>query len=85
MNIVWFFPALLGLLMVITTVKHSNPPSPPSRSAELNSQYNPDCSYIKAIWILIKNLPCIILTFTIGKPWLNCIDLQRGLVSSERQ
>ena len=27
----------------------------------------PDYSYLKAIWILVKNVPCMILTFTIGK------------------
>ncbi len=67
MNIVWFFPALLGLLMIVTTVKHSSPPTPPSRSAELNSHYDPDCSYLKAIWMLLRNGPCMILTLTIGK------------------
>jgi hypothetical protein len=66
MNIVWFCPALVGLLMIVLTVKQSSPPTPPSKSAELNSQYNPECGYLKAIWMLVRNIPCMILTFTIG-------------------
>jgi hypothetical protein len=66
MNIVWFCPALVGLLMIVLTVKQSSPPTPPSKSAELNSQYNPERGYLKAIWMLVRNIPCMILTFTIG-------------------
>ena len=66
MNIVWFVPALVGFAMVLLTVKRSYPPSPPSRSAQLNCKNSPDFSYLKTIWVLIRNLPCMILTLTIG-------------------
>ena len=70
MNIVWFVPALVGFAMVLLTVKRSYPPSPPSRSAQLNCSNSPDFSYLKTLWILMRNLPCMILTLTIGKVFL---------------
>ena len=67
MNIVWFVPALVGSALVLLTVKSSYPPSPPSRSAQLNGHNSPEISYLKSIWILLRNLPFMILTLTIGK------------------
>ena len=35
MNLAWFTPAFLGSVMALVMVRHSLPPTPPSRSAEL--------------------------------------------------
>ena len=74
MNIVWFVPALVGSVMVLLKVKRSYPPSPPSRSAQLNCHNNPDFSYLKSIWILLRNMPFMILALSIGKFGLKLLD-----------
>ena len=66
MNIVWFVPALVGSVMVLLKVKSSYPPSPPSRSAQLNCHNSPDFSYLKSIWTLMCNMPYMLITLTIG-------------------
>ena len=68
LNIVWFIPAAVGLILALFTIKSSLPPTPPSRRASLVTEYGlQECSsYFKTLKALLTNLPCMLLSICIG-------------------
>ena len=68
LNIVWFIPAAVGLILALTTVKTSMPPTPPSRSASIVFEHGLHewSSMIRAIKSLLTNIPCLLLSICIG-------------------
>ena len=75
LNIVWFVPAAVGLILALTTIKSSLPPTPPSRSAQLVSEQGlQECtSYLRTLKSLLKNLPCMLLSVCIGNIKSYCV------------
>ena len=71
LNIVWFIPAAVGLILALFTIKSSLPPTPPSRSASLVTEYGlQKCSsYFKTLKSLLTNLPCMLLSICIGNSY----------------
>ena len=72
LNIVWFVPAAIGLVLALTTIKSSLPPTPPSRSAYLVSEQGlQECtSYLRTMKSLLTNIPCMLLAVCIGMLYL---------------
>ena len=72
LNIVWFVPAAVGLVLALTTIKSSMPPTPPSRSASLVSEHGlQECTnYFRTLKSLLTNVPCLLLSICIGKKLL---------------
>ena len=75
LNIVWFVPATVGLILALTTIKSSLPPTPPSRSAHLVSEQGlQECtSYLRTLKSLLTNLPCMLLSIAIGNIIRFCV------------
>ena len=75
LNIVWFVPAAVGLILALTTIKSSLPPTPPSRSAQLVSEQGlQECtSYLRTLKCLLTNLPCMLLSVCIGNIKSYCV------------
>ena len=68
LNIIWFVPAAVGLILALTTIKTSMPPTPPSRSASIVFEHGlQECTnYIKTLKSLLTNVPCLLLSICIG-------------------
>merc|ERR1711892_446325 len=68
LNIVGFIPAAVTLLLCLFTVKSSLPPTPPSRSAEIEEQRERKAfrDYLANMKAVMTNRPFLILFATIG-------------------
>jgi len=62
-NWVWFIPTALATAAVLVFVRASNPPSPPSKSAEQTTQRIP---YLKTMKNLLTNKKYILIMLTLG-------------------
>lgn len=65
MNVVWFVPALLGAALTFLSVTSSRPPTPPSRSAALET-HQEERHFGVTIKALLTNRAYIVVVFVVG-------------------
>lgn len=75
MNWVWFIPAATTMILCMVTVKHSAPPTPPSKSAEFDQHSLP---YLLSMKALVTNKEYVMINIAVGGAvgFFNCFATQ---------